>query len=40
MVPLPGREGVLIELHGGHPGTSRMKSLAQGGVVARNGSGD
>ena len=29
MVPPPGR-GVLIELHGGHPGTSRMKSLARG----------
>ena len=30
MVPPPGRESVLIELHGGHPGTSRMKSLARG----------
>ena len=30
VVPPPGRESVLIELHGGHPGTSRMKSLARG----------
>ena len=30
VVPPPGREGVLIELHGGHPGTSQMKSLARG----------
>ena len=29
-VPPPGQESVLIELHGGHPGTSRMKSLARG----------
>ena len=29
-VPPPDRESVLIELHGGHPGTSRMKSLARG----------
>ena len=40
VVPPPGRESMLIELHGGHPGTSRMKSLARGLVVARNGSGD
>ena len=30
MVPPPGQESVLIELHGGHPGVSRMKSLARG----------
>ena len=29
VVPPPGRESVLIELHGGHPGVSRMKSLAR-----------
>ena len=29
VVPAPGRESVLIELHGGHPGTSRMKSFAR-----------
>ena len=30
VVPPPDRESVLIELHGGHPGTSRMKLLARG----------
>ena len=30
MVPPLGQESVLIELHGGHPGTSRMKLLARG----------
>ena len=29
VVPPPGQECVLVELHGGHPGTSRMKSLAR-----------
>jgi len=29
VVPPPGRESLLIELHGGHPGVSRMKSLAR-----------
>ncbi len=29
MVPPPGRAQVLKELHGGHPGVSRMKSLAR-----------
>ncbi len=29
MIPLPSREHLLIELHGGHPGASRMKSLAR-----------
>ena len=29
VVPPPGRESVLLELHGEHPGTSRMKSLAR-----------
>ena len=29
VVPPPGQESVLLELHGGHPGTSRMKSLAR-----------
>ena len=27
VVPPPGRESLLIELHGGHPGISQMKSL-------------
>ena len=30
VVPPQGRESVLAELHSGHPGVSRMKSLAQG----------
>ncbi len=29
VIPPPGREHLLIELHGGHPGASRMKSLAR-----------
>ena len=29
IVPPPGRQAVLLELHEGHPGTSRMKSLAR-----------
>ena len=29
IVPQPGRESVLKELHGGHPGSSRMKTLAR-----------
>ena len=29
VVPTPGRESILMELHGGHPGVSRMKSLAR-----------
>jgi len=29
IVPPPGREAVLRELHGGHPGISRMKALAR-----------
>ena len=29
MVPSPGRECVLAELHGGHPGILRMKSIAR-----------
>ena len=40
VIPLPGRATVLNELYEGHPGISRMKSLAQtiaGGVVARHG---
>ena len=28
LIPKPGREQLLIELHVGHPGVSRMKSLA------------
>ena len=30
MIPPPGRQSVLTELHAGHPGVSRMKSLARG----------
>ena len=30
VIPLPGRDGLLAELHGGHPGVSRMKALARG----------
>ena len=40
VVPLPGRESVLQELHGGHPGVSHMKSLARGLVVGESGSRD
>ena len=29
VIPPPGRERILNELHGGHPGISRMKSLAR-----------
>ena len=29
VVPLPGRKGVLDELHETHPGASRMKGLAR-----------
>jgi len=29
VVPPPGRESLLIELRGGHPGMSKMKSLAR-----------
>lgn len=29
VVPRPGREAVLAELHEGHPGIARMKSLAR-----------
>ena len=29
IVPQPGREPILRELHGGHPGISRMKTLAR-----------
>ena len=29
VIPLPGRAIVLNELHEGHPGISRMKSLAR-----------
>ena len=29
VIPPQARKGVLIELHGGHPGASRMKSLAR-----------
>ena len=29
LIPEPGREYVLAELHGGHPGASRMKALAR-----------
>ena len=29
VIPPRGRETVLTELHGGHPGVSRMKSLAR-----------
>ena len=29
VIPPPGREAVLMELHEGHPGISRMKSLAR-----------
>ena len=29
VIPLPGREAVLQELHEGHPGITRMKSLAR-----------
>ena len=29
VIPLPGREAVLQELHEGHPGISKMKSLAR-----------
>ena len=29
VVPPPGRELVLVDLHGGHPGVSRMKALAR-----------
>ena len=29
IIPTPGRQGVLQELHEGHPGISRMKSLAR-----------
>ena len=32
VVPPLGQESVLIELHGGHPGISQMKSLARGQV--------
>ena len=31
IVPPPGREGILQELHETHPGTSKMKSLISGG---------
>ena len=31
--PPQGRESVVIELHAGHPGVSRMKSLARGLVL-------
>ena len=30
VIPPPGRQSVLTELHAGHPGVSRMKSLARG----------
>ena len=30
VVPSQGRDFVLGELHGGHPGVSRMKALARG----------
>ena len=29
VVPIPGRKKVLIDLHGGHPGVSRMKALSR-----------
>ncbi|CAC5360427.1 unnamed protein product [Mytilus coruscus] len=29
IIPQPGREAMLNELHQGHPGTTRMKSLAR-----------
>ena len=29
VIPLPGRQAVLQELHEGHPGISKMKSLAR-----------
>ena len=29
VVPKPGQESVLIELHGGHPGIARMKALSR-----------
>ena len=29
VIPPPGRKPLLVELHGAHPGVSRMKSLAQ-----------
>ena len=29
LVPPPGMKQLLLELHQGHPGISRMKSLAQ-----------
>ena len=32
VVPPPGHQQVLDELHEGHPGTSRMKSLARSHV--------
>ena len=30
VIPPTGRESLLVELHGGHPGVSRMKSPAHG----------
>ena len=30
VVPPQGQEAILMELHGGHPGISRMKALARG----------
>ena len=30
VIPKPGQEVLLVELHGGHPGASRMKALARG----------
>ena len=29
IIPPPGRQQILSELHNGHPGVARMKSLAQ-----------
>ncbi len=29
LIPAPGRQHILNELHGGHPGSSRMKALAR-----------
>ena len=37
IIPVIGREQVMDEIHNGHPGVSRMKSIARGvSVVAQN----
>ena len=35
VIPTQGREGVLQELHKGHPGMFRMKSLSRMCLVAK-----